>query len=272
MPPQTSGEDETIVDEAGATSRLTAAARARESVRGDRLFDDAFAADLAGSEGFDALDRHDAGLADSGRLSPNPVFAIRTRFFDDFLLNQVAQHDVRQVVLVAAGLDTRAFRLEWPAGTRLFELDQPEVLAYKDRVLGTLSAGPRCDRTVVGLDFREPWVDVLLGAGYRVGERSVWLAEGLTFYLAEAAVRNLFRDIARLATPGDALGSDFVTQAPPGVDAAFGFTTEDPTQLFSDCGWSAERHTFDRECAHYGRAWPSPLRPLGYMTIAHRLP
>ncbi len=263
-------ESATIVDPVGATSRLTAAARARESARDDRLFDDPFATELAGSEGFAALDRHDAGLAAAGRASPNPVFAIRTRFFDDFLLNQTTQQEVRQVVLVAAGLDTRAFRLPWPTNTRVFELDQPEVLTYKDAALREAHGSPRCDRTVVAVDLRERWVDHLVDAGFRDNQSSVWLAEGLTFYLTETAVRNLFTDIANLTRAGDAFGCDFVMQRPPEVDAATGFTTDDSTALFRECGWRAERYSFDQEGERLGRSWPSAIRPLGYMTIAYR--
>jgi hypothetical protein len=99
----------------------------------------------------------------------------------------------------------------------------------------------------------------------------VWLAEGLTFYLGETAVRNLLRDIAQLACEGDALGCDFVTQLPPEVDAAQGFTIEDPTALFRDCGWRSVRYAFDSESKRFGRPWPSPIRPYAYMAIAHRV-
>jgi methyltransferase (TIGR00027 family) len=265
-----SGERTGIVDPAGATSRLTAAARARESVRDDRWFDDRFAAQLAGPEGYEALDRHDAGLAAAGRASPNPVFAIRTRFFDDFLLVQTAQAGVCQVVLIAAGLDCRAFRLAWPSGTRVFELDQAEVLAYKDAVLRAHQAAPACHRTGVAVDLREPWIDRLLDEGYHRGEPGVWLAEGLTFYLSEAAVRNLLGDIAQVAGAGDAFGCDFVMEPPPGVDAATGYATNDPKPLFRACGWKAERYDYAHESERLGRDWRSPIRPLGYMTIAHR--
>jgi methyltransferase (TIGR00027 family) len=265
------GEDRMIVDPVGATSRLTAAARARETARADRLFDDRFAAHLAGPDGFEALDRHDAGLAAAGRASPNPAFSIRTRFFDDFLLAHTAERQVRQVVLVAAGLDTRAFRLPWPTQTRVFELDQAEVLGYKDAILREHDGAPTCDRIVVPVDLREPWRDRLVDAGYRTGNPAVWLAEGLTFYLGESAVRNLFRDIGQLAHAGDALGCDFVMQLPPEVDAAKGFTTADPEALFRDCGWRCEQYGFDGESERLGRPWPSPVGPYGYMTIAHRV-
>jgi methyltransferase (TIGR00027 family) len=103
-----------IVDPVGGTARLTAAARARETERQDSLFSDPFAAELAGAEGFAALDRQDAARAGGGERVANPVFAIRTRFFDEFLLQETREQQIGQVVLVAAGLDTRALRLVWP--------------------------------------------------------------------------------------------------------------------------------------------------------------
>ena len=111
------------VDAVAWTACLAAAARAREDERPDHLFADPFAATLAGATGFAYLDR----LANG----PTPYLAIRTRFFDDFLLTAVRGGDVRQVVLVAAGMDARAFRLPWPPGLALYELDQPEVLVLK---------------------------------------------------------------------------------------------------------------------------------------------
>jgi methyltransferase (TIGR00027 family) len=111
------------------TSRWMAAARARESERADRLFCDPLAAALAGPEGFAWLERMEfAAQSDGPGLYP----VIRTRFFDDFLLDACRRLEVRQVVLAAAGLDTRAFRLNWPPGTRLFEMDLPEVLDAKE--------------------------------------------------------------------------------------------------------------------------------------------
>jgi methyltransferase (TIGR00027 family) len=187
------------------------------------------------------------------------------------LLAHTVERRVPQVVLVAAGLDTRAFRLAWPDQTRVFELDQAEVLAYKRAVLREDDAVPTCERIVVPVDLREPWRDRLVEAGYRRADSAVWLAEGLTFYLGEASVRKLLRDIAQLAHASDALGCDFVAQLPPEVDAAQGFTSEDPAELFRDCGWRFERHGFDSESERLGRPWPSPIRPSGYMAIAHRV-
>jgi methyltransferase (TIGR00027 family) len=109
-----------------------AAARARESERPYRLFDDPLAAALAGPEGFAWLERMEPVPRFGG---PALYVVVRTRFFDDFLLYACWGAGVRQVVLLAAGMDARAFRLNWPPGTRLYELDRPEVLAAKEEVI-----------------------------------------------------------------------------------------------------------------------------------------
>jgi methyltransferase (TIGR00027 family) len=110
----------------------------------------------------------------------------------------------------------------WPPDVVLYELDQREVLAYKDKTLRSARAEPACRRHVIGVDLREPWAPALLEAGFHADRPSVWLAECLTFYLDEPAVRGLFTDIATLAAPNDQLGTDFVSVAPPAVDAHIG--------------------------------------------------
>jgi methyltransferase (TIGR00027 family) len=265
-----SGHDSTIIDPVGATSRATAAARARESKRVDHLFLDPLAASLAGAEGFAALDRHNAARAVGGAMVENPIFAIRTRFFDDLLLTEARNRNARQVVIVAAGLDTRAFRLPWPPDVDLFELDQPQVLAYKDEVLSSLEVEPGCRRHGIGVDLRESWTPALRDAGYRPDKPSVWLAEGLTFYLDEAAVRGLFTDIASLAAEGDALGTDFVAVAPPSFEALTRFTSEDATGLLTACGWDSKNFFYELEGERFGRPWPYPGRRRGYMAVARR--
>ena len=132
------------------TSRWMAAARARESERADRLFDDPLAAALAGPEGFAWLERMEsAARSDSPGLYP----VIRTRFFDDFLLDACRRSGVRQVVLAAAGLDTRAFRLNWPPQVRLYEMDLPEVLDAKEEVIEAAGARAICERYTLRVDL-----------------------------------------------------------------------------------------------------------------------
>lgn len=158
------------------TASWIAAVLAQESRRPDRLLDDPWAAQLAGADGEEWL----RARTGSPALA---IIAIRARFFDDFLQRVTATEGIRQVVLVAAGLDTRAYRLSWPAPVRLFELDQPEVLARKQEVLDSAGAAPGCARLPIGVDLAGQWTIPLRDAGFDPEAQSCWLAEGLLFYL-----------------------------------------------------------------------------------------
>jgi methyltransferase (TIGR00027 family) len=186
------------MDPVGLTSRWVAAARARESERLDRLFDDPLAAALAGSEGFAWLDHMERAQPWGG---PALYVVVRTRFFDDFLLRASWGTGARQVVLLAAGMDARAFRLNWPPGTRLYELDRPEVIDAKDAIASSAGAHPTCERWAIGVDLGRPsWPEALLSADeYEAQEPSVWLAEGLLFYMTEATTRTLLGGASALA-------------------------------------------------------------------------
>ncbi|MBK0869760.1 SAM-dependent methyltransferase [Saccharopolyspora sp. HNM0986] len=193
----------------GFTALAVAAARASETVRTDPICSDPYAealvaaADaplptrpLSGKEsGWDA---ELAGIWDTmaGHLG------LRTRFFDDYV-TAAAAAGIRQVVILAAGLDTRAHRLDWPCGTTVFELDQPRVLEFKDHVL---SAQSGCERITVPVDLREDWPAALREAGFDPAVPTAWLAEGLLRYLPGAAVRELFARITELSAPGSLLG------------------------------------------------------------------
>ena len=246
---------------------MTAAARARESTRPDRLLNDPWAELLAGDEGRAFLERQDQVLPS------NPVFAVRHRFFDDFLMDATTR-GLRQVVLVAAGLDTRAYRLSWPAEVVIYELDQPQVLAYKQSVLDQAGASPLCERTSVAADLREHWPNELLAAGFRPAERTVWLAEGLLFYLPEAAVISLLRAMASLSASGSVLGTDTMSATMLASDerrawvqlyahsgAAFVFGTDEPGELVAGCGWNPTVHAAREIGERLGRQWPTPAQP-----------
>jgi methyltransferase (TIGR00027 family) len=250
---------------------MTAAARAREGARDDRLFEDPWAATLAGEEGFAFLDAQDATFP--GGRSPQS-FVVRHRFFDDYLLSQ-ASAGLRQVVLVAAGLDTRAFRLAWPPGIRVFELDQPAVLAYKDKLLADVGAIARCERRTVAVDLREDWPAELIGAGFSPTEPAVWLAEGLLFYLPEEAVHALLSAMAELSLPGSALGTDTMSAATlahesrrgwvrlyADAGAPFIFGVDEPGELLVARGWQPTLSFYPEVSQQLGRAWQSPL-PTG---------
>lgn len=123
---------------------------------------------------------------------------IRTRFFDDYLLDATA-HGIRQVVLLGAGLDTRAYRLSWPRGVHVFELDPPEVLGFKETVLTERAAVPRCDRTVVPIDLRKDSTVPLTKAGLGTDEPTAWLAEGLLTYLTARESTDLLTRVGELS-------------------------------------------------------------------------
>lgn len=259
------------------TSRWMAAARARESERADRLFDDPLAAALAGPEGVAWLERMEAAAqADGPGLYP----VIRTRFFDDFLLDSCRRLGVRQVVFAAAGLDTRAFRLSWPSGTQVYEMDLPEVLNTKEDVIDRAGAQPSCERLTVGVDLKEvTWPDALLAYGYRPERPSVWLIEGLLFYLTRGAVHGLLEKVGKVTTTGSLLGLDVMNRglffspvawpmqaalARRGAPGQFG--TNDPETLMGRHGWEADVTQPGEEGANFGR-WPRPMVPRDVPSI-----
>jgi methyltransferase (TIGR00027 family) len=147
--------------------------------------------------------------------------AIRTRFLDDYLLAATAA-GCRQVVLLAAGMDTRAYRLGWPAGTRLFEIDQPDVLAFKNAVLNSRGAVPRCDRAALAADLREDWTDTLLGSGLRPIERTAWLAEGLLIYLTAEEADRLLTATTGLSAPGSRIAFEYADSRSDNTGASDG--------------------------------------------------
>lgn len=193
----------------GVTALLVAAARAIETHRGDSLARDVYAEHFVraapASAGWPVrMDEVADGDACPlwGRFAR--YFGLRTRVLDDFLLRSVAA-GARQVVLLGAGLDSRAFRLDWPSGCVVFEIDRDSVLAFKQGVLGGLSAKPKSTRVPVPVDLRDDWVGALLDAGFDTDAPSVWLAEGLLFYLPHAAERHLIATVDDLTPAGSAL-------------------------------------------------------------------
>jgi len=275
----------TDTERVSATALWTAAERARESTRPNRLIDDPFAAEMAGEEGL----RHQRFMDERvPRNSDNPFVAIQTRFFDDYLL-EAAASGIRQVVLVAAGMDSRPFRLDWPGGVRLWELDLAPLLDAKEAVLARLGATTRCDRRPVAADLREPWEPALLAAGYRPDEPAAWLVQGLIEFLEEDQVDRLFGAIAAIAAPGsrlgvDVLGRSFVKspfmrrwlRAMEEEGLEFHFGTDDPEGLLSRHGWQPHVRLLSEVGTGFSR-WPLPPMqrgmpglPVSYLVTATR--
>lgn len=257
----------------GITAVSMAAERRAETARPDHLFADPVAdlfVDLAQQEA------EIPGLADDVTLSDMlPVYAgyaaLRTRYFDDLLLD-ACRSGCRQVVIPAAGLDGRGFRLPWPEGTRLYELDVPEVLAFKRRALATADVKPTCTRMDIPVDLRADWPLPLRAAGFDPAQPTVWLVEGLMMYLDDPDNDRLLERIARLSAPGSRLVSDHmhvdlaripesgeIIDALTGIEDMWRSSVEDPAEWLGGYGWAAEVADPVKIAETYGRPVPPVL-------------
>jgi methyltransferase (TIGR00027 family) len=271
----------TVPTGVGRTALGVAMVRAMESRRRNRLFHDPYAAAFlaAAPEVFDPAQRGTAALA-GGVSSTGAAFwsrvVIRTRFFDDFLLEATGR-GIEQVVILAAGLDARAYRLAWPAGRRVFELDLPEVLAFKRRVLDRHHAVARCDHRPVAADLRADWAAPLIAAGLRPDRSTAWLLEGLLIYLSRAEADHLLTMLDGLSAPGSRVAFEFeeidagtlkeqARRLPVVAEYAAlwqGGEPEAPGWLARH-GWRVERQDGRDVCARYGRA--ARASPGGFIT------
>ena len=201
-----------IATSVGVTAVMVAAARAAESRRDDRLINDPYAEILisgAAPGGWEYMvdDSIAAKLADIDAEAA-AIFeqmrtyqAVRTHFFDTFFTEATAA-GIRQVVILASGLDARAYRLDWPAGTTVYEIDQPKVLEYKAATLGDHGVQPAAVRHEVAVDLRFDWPAALRDKGFDATQPTAWLAEGLLMYLPADAQNQLFDNITRLSAAG----------------------------------------------------------------------
>lgn len=248
------------------TGLLVAAIRADESRRPDRLFTDPFAERLAGETGRRLLDE---AVAEAGDR-PTRQIVVRTRFWDEALLR--ATQSVRQVVILAAGMDARAFRLPWPGGTTVYELDQPDVIAAKAAALA--GEEPSCTRVAVGVDLTGDWIDALRSNGFDDRQPAVWLIEGLLQYLDAAAVGTLFERVDALSAAGSVLLYDVVgktlldaqllaavRQSMARNGAPWLFGTDQPSELAERHGWSAVVTDVAVPGNEWGR-WFAPAVPM----------
>lgn len=170
-------------------------------------------------------------------------------------------------------MDARAFRLPWPEGTTLFEVDRDEVFTHKEAVLRGLGAQPKCSRQVVPADLERAWVGPLLQAGFDAEQPAAFLAEGLLVYLETGAVTSLLQALRGIAPAGSWLGLDVAGMellSSPHVKpflemlAQLGcpwrFGTAEPEQLLSRYGWASSVVVPGEPAANYGR-WPYPVAP-----------
>lgn len=272
-------EDDTwdIVSGVGYTALLVAGWRALHAVGPQPLVRDEYAkVFIAASQ-----DPYLAGvLAHPGTSEDETAFprlyGVQTRFFDDFFA-AAGDAGIRQAVIVAAGLDSRAYRLDWPDGTTVYEVDLPKVLEFKARVLGTHAAEPKARRVEVAADLRTDWSRALEAAGFDVERPSAWSVEGVLPYLTDEAQNTLFTRISGLSAPGSriaigALGTRLdrdqlaaLEADHPGVNVSGGvdfsaLTYEpetEPAERLATHGWTVEpvRNTLELQ-AGYGMTPP----------------
>lgn len=202
----------------GATATMVAAARAIATNADEPLIDDPFAEPLVRAVGVDFMTRWATGQIDTDAIDDEIgwglkympyAMAARTRFFDAFF-KSATDAGIRQAVILASGLDSRAYRLGWPAGTVVFEIDQPEVIAFKRTTLADLGADPTADLRSVPIDLRDDWPTALREAGFDPEAPSAWIAEGLFGYLPPDAQDGLLEKVTELSAPGSMLGVEAV--------------------------------------------------------------
>jgi methyltransferase (TIGR00027 family) len=197
----------------GATATMVAAQRALAS--DETLIDDPFAAPLVRAVGLDVYVRLVNGeipVGSDSEFDPHRMargMACRTRFYDQYFLD-AAESGIGQVVILASGLDARAYRLPWPAGTVVYEVDMPEVIEFKTLTLKELGAEPTAERRTVAVDLRDDWAAALRAAGFDAQAPAAWSAEGLLVYLPDEAQDALFDNITALSAPGSRLAFEFV--------------------------------------------------------------
>ena len=208
-----------LASSVGATATMVAAARAVASKADRPLISDPYAEPLVRAVGLDLFTRLATGeltpadLEDDSDGSPAGVqrmtdnMAVRTKFFDEFFID-ATNAGIRQAVILASGLDARAYRLTWPAGTTVYEIDQPQVIEFKSRTLAELGAQPTAYRRAVAIDLRDDWPAALQAAGFDPDQPSAWSAEGLLGYLPPEAQDRLLDNITALSAPGSRIATD----------------------------------------------------------------
>nr|CAP12593.1 C12a O-methyltransferase [Streptomyces olivaceus] len=195
----------------GLTALAACSARAVESDRPDRLIEDPYARDLVLAARKPRPLPTSLAEADkaAGSMMTSRFTGVRSRVFDDFFA-AAGRSGIRQAVVLAAGLDARAFRLPWPSGTVVYEIDQPGVLRYKEEVMAHLGVTPTCVRRPVGRDLRTDWASGLGAAGFDPTRPTAWIGEGLLPYLPAEAEAEMFASIRALSAPGSRLCVEFM--------------------------------------------------------------
>lgn len=277
-----------LASSVGATATMVAAARAVASRADDAVIDDPFAEPLVRAVGVDFFTRLAAGELTPADLDSDdsPVgmrrfadgMAARTRFFDDFLAAATAAAGIRQVVILASGLDARGYRLPWPDGTVVFEIDQPEVIAFKTQTLADLGAHPTAELRTVAIDLRNDWPAALTAAGFDRTAPTAWIAEGLFGYLPPEAQDRLLDQVTELSAPGSRLGAE-------GVPALHGADNEEIRARMQSASERWRQHGFDLDFADLvflgdraevteylrGHSWHTTAEPTNALLVKYGL-
>ncbi|WKG04807.1 class I SAM-dependent methyltransferase [Mycolicibacterium sp. HK-90] len=272
-----------LASSVGATATMVAAARAIASAEPDPLINDPYAAKLVRAVGVEFFTKLvdgeialDGELADGAELMIG-IMAVRTKFFDDFFTG-AASAGIRQAVILASGLDSRAYRLSWPQGTVVYEIDQPEVIGAKTATMSQIGATPTAERRTVAVDLRDDWPAALRAAGFDPTAPSAWSAEGLLAYLPPEAQDRLFDNITALSAPGSRLATEFHPDIAAnlrergnemseqwrrhGLDLDLANLWYDGERnsvvtYLADRGWSVTARRRPELFAEYGRAFPA---------------
>jgi methyltransferase (TIGR00027 family) len=269
----------------GATATMVAAARAMASREQDPLISDPFAEPLVRAVGIEFFTRLldgeiPLGESDIAQFTPSGVIdmmAVRTKFFDDFFVTAAAA-GIRQAVILASGLDCRAYRLPWPDGMVVFEIDQQAVIDFKTSTLASLGAQPGAERRPIAVDLRDNWPAALRANGFDANTPTAWSAEGLLAYLPPEAQDRLFDEITALSAPRSRIGTEFHPDGPTAIaerqremakqwkERGFDLDLSDlmyhgernaPTDYLAARGWQVSTQTRPDLFAAHGREMPT---------------
>ncbi|OBF58910.1 SAM-dependent methyltransferase [Mycobacterium sp. 852002-53434_SCH5985345] len=267
----------------GTTATMAAAARAVATR--DGIIDDPFAEPLVRAVGVSFLTRWATGElvasdldaeGSSWGLAQMPAsIAARTRYFDELCAN-AAGAGIRQAVILASGLDARAYRLDWPPGITVFEIDQPAVIEFKTTTLAKLGAEPKVDLRTVAIDLRDDWSTALTTAGLDTRKPTVWIAEGLFGYLTPKAQDLLLDTVTALSAPGSRLGSEAVPNTADMEPNAARERMREATAKWRDHGFELDFDVIEFEGERHAvgpyldaRGWTSVATPMAELLARH---
>jgi methyltransferase (TIGR00027 family) len=283
-----------ITTSVGSTALFVATARALEAQKPQPLVVDQFAEVFCRAVGGAAADVLDDKLPEHQLKTDDfgdhfvDFQAARTKYFDEYF-RRAADSGVRQVVILAAGLDSRAYRLSWPSGTTIFEVDQPQVLDFKREVLARHGDQPNAERREAAVDLRDDWPQALRDKGFNARQPSAWIAEGLMIYLPAQAQNELYTGIDALAAPGSHVA---VEDGAPMEPDAFAAAIEEERnagdgrlffqlvyneryapadQWFAERGWTAVPTPLADYLRLVGRPVPGPDTEAGPMVARNTL-